>query len=227
MSKTQTPAEIDAQIDALSYQLAREQSLLEHYEREVERGRSYYQDEANAKTTVVQELKAQLAPLQSEYQARRWERAFIAKSTDGHVHRTMSCSTCNNGRTPTIFAWVTEMSGKTEAEIIEYAGINACTICYPNAPVTPQMRKAAKAAEVAARKAEREAAKRAKDLAKADRAHSLAIKVDELLDTFGDNEHGDTGAYRATYMEDTPHGKRFVKGYDNAFHVYSDILRRR
>lgn len=75
-----------------------------------------------------------LSRLGNEYRRRgTWTRAFIV--TDGHVHKSRECSTCNKGVDPTQFAWLPHLSGKTEAEIIEAASDRACTVCYPDAPV--------------------------------------------------------------------------------------------
>lgn len=72
--------------------------------------------------------------LENEYDRRGgWTRAWLV--TDGHVHRSRNCSTCNNGEQPTRFCWLPEMSGKKEEEIVEAAGDRACTVCYPSAPV--------------------------------------------------------------------------------------------
>jgi hypothetical protein len=57
-----------------------------------------------------------------------------------------SCSTCHP---TTRFAWLTELSGKNEDEIIDYAGYKACTVCYPKAPLYPSFIKGQKEAEAA------------------------------------------------------------------------------
>jgi hypothetical protein len=101
-----------------------------------------------------------------------WTRGFLV--TDGHVHSSMSCSTCNRGEFATQFTWLTEFSGHTEAEVVEAAADRACTVCYPSAPVetagpsrlmTPEEQTRAEQREAAAKaKAERDAAKIAKGL---------------------------------------------------------------
>lgn len=60
-----------------------------------------------------------------------WTRAFLVNNTNGHVHKSMGCSTCF---ADTQFAWLTGYSGQTEEQIIEAAGMRACTVCYPDAP---------------------------------------------------------------------------------------------
>lgn len=74
-----------------------------------------------------------MKPLNDEYRSRPWTRAFLV--TDGHVHSSMDCSTCNNGEYNTQFSWLTEFSGGTEADVVAAAADRACTVCYPSAPV--------------------------------------------------------------------------------------------
>lgn len=75
-----------------------------------------------------------LAKLDFEFDRRGgWNRCYLV--TDGHAHRTMHCSTCNNGEYPTRFSWMIDYSGKNEKEIVEAAGDRACSVCYPSAPV--------------------------------------------------------------------------------------------
>jgi hypothetical protein len=115
------------------------------------------------------------AKLTAEFDRRGgWTRAFLV--TDGHVHKTRQCSTCNKGEYPTEFSWMIDYSGKTEAEIVEAADERACTVCYPSAPVakkvgkpdlskskmfTPEEKERAAAREEAARKKAEKAAKAA------------------------------------------------------------------
>lgn len=75
-----------------------------------------------------------LAKLDGEFDRRGgWPRAYLV--TDGHVHSSMHCSTCNNGASRTRFFWMIDYSGRTHAEIVEAAGERACSVCYPDAPV--------------------------------------------------------------------------------------------
>lgn len=96
-----------------------------------------------ARETLVR-LRNEAAPLNAEYDRRPWTRAFLAVTNGGgHVHRSMGCSTCfldryddvtGEFKQGTAFAWMTEYSGKDEAEIVADAGERACTVCYPSAP---------------------------------------------------------------------------------------------
>lgn len=119
------------------------------------------------------EIGAQVEPLNAEFVRRGgWTRAFLVTNVNGHVHRTMGCTTCHS---TTQFHWLPELSAKDESEIIDAAGERACTVCYPNAPVdtlrrptriySPDEIEAQKARDArAAAKAEREAKRLAKAL---------------------------------------------------------------
>lgn len=75
-----------------------------------------------------------LSKLESTYSNRgSWNRAFVVPN--GHVHKSMGCSTCNKGEEPTKFQLLTDYSGKNEGSIVKDAGYRACTTCYPSAPV--------------------------------------------------------------------------------------------
>jgi hypothetical protein len=103
-------------------------------------------DEYDAKIAALHDdiaaLRVECEPYDAEYDSRPWTRAWIVTSSDGHVHNTMDCSTCNKQRqkrdgtwsAPTSFGWLPEVSGLPEDEIIMLAGEGACTVCYPSAP---------------------------------------------------------------------------------------------
>ena len=78
-------------------------------------------------------LVEQAQPYRDEYLRRGgWTRAWVVLNTNGHVHNTTACSTCFP---TTRFGWLPQVSGLDEAEIVAQAGSDACTICYPSAPV--------------------------------------------------------------------------------------------
>jgi hypothetical protein len=60
-----------------------------------------------------------------------WSRFFLCISTGGHIHSSTSCTTCT---ITTQFAWITELSGKTEAEAVDQLGEILCSVCFPTAP---------------------------------------------------------------------------------------------
>ncbi|AFN37782.1 hypothetical protein FGG44_gp94 [Mycobacterium phage MacnCheese] len=137
-----TPASIDGEIA----ELMTEQAILE------------------AKLANVRKRRAQLNEVYVD--RGRWERAYLVANVGGHVHSSTGCSTCFP---TTEFGWLTEESGKSEAEIVEAAGELACTVCYPSAPVEvlakpgtirrpDQIEREARQAERAAKSAEKAAA---------------------------------------------------------------------
>lgn len=105
--------------------------------------RTYLNAQAEDALARFDELTAAMAKnfrdsgvLEDEYNRRPWTRAFLADTkSEGHVHSTRDCSTCNNGLNRTRFGWQPQYSGADEAAIIKDAGYRACTVCYPNAPV--------------------------------------------------------------------------------------------
>lgn len=125
---------------------------------------------AHNRATSAQ-IDVEIRELSACYRDYYWNRAFLVKNANGHVHKSQDCSTCFDS---TQFAWLTEFSGANEDEIVEAAGETACTICYPSAPAEVLNRpstivNADKVAKEAA-KAEREAKRverEAKRLAKA------------------------------------------------------------
>lgn len=165
-----TPVEIDTELAALhgSYTVAMTKSLLHREAARKSTSSGHHEQLADDYLAEAKSIAAEMAPLEAEFAARGgWTRAFVV--ADGHVHSSMDCSTCNNGIYPTEFGWVTEFSGKTEAEVITAAGSRACTVCYPNAPVDAPAGRIFHATEVEAQKArdERAAKKAAADAKKA------------------------------------------------------------
>lgn len=61
-----------------------------------------------------------------------WSRFFIVNNVGGHIHWTMSCSTCYP---TTDFGWLPNLSGLTEADAVEEWGGILCSVCFPSAPV--------------------------------------------------------------------------------------------
>lgn len=85
------------------------------------------------KQVAANAAREEMVPFHAEWNARGgWTRAFLVTNNGGHVHRSMSCSTCYD---TTHFNWLPNYSGKDEAEIVSDAGERACTVCYPSAPV--------------------------------------------------------------------------------------------
>jgi len=76
--------------------------------------------------------QAEAAPLEALYNAEQWNRFFLVTNANGHIHRSMQCSTC---RWDTRFAWLPELSGLTEKDAVEAYGPKLCSVCFPSAPV--------------------------------------------------------------------------------------------
>lgn len=122
-------------------------------------------------------LGQEAQPLNAEFDRRGgWTRAYLVDNDNGHVHRSMSCSSCY---VTTRFHWVVDLSGHDEAEIVSAAGERACTVCYPSAPVSvlastsriegPNQRSAREEREARqVAKAARDAAKEAKSITNPD-----------------------------------------------------------
>lgn len=171
---TMSPAEIDEKLaeihgrTAVAYDAWVNESAKAQKIEDALRGRTFWTDKdlasSLARADKLQKAylaaKAEAVPFNEEYEARgRWTRAFIV--IDGHVHSSMSCSTCNNGRYMTRFGWLTELSDHDEAEIVEQAGERACTVCYPSAPVNAGPSKLFHKDELAAEQARQERAEKA------------------------------------------------------------------
>lgn len=108
-------------------------------------------------------LKDRVRELNKIYIQDPWTRAFLVINSNGHVHKTTDCSTCFD---TTRFEWLVQYSNDDENTIVEDAGQDACTVCYPSAPAEvlnrPSRIVTADKVAKAAAKAEREAKKAAK-----------------------------------------------------------------
>jgi hypothetical protein len=135
---------------------------------------------AYAKNLVTSlQIDIEIDELAACYRDYYWNRAFLVKASNGHVHKSQDCSTCFP---TTEFAWLPQLSGADETEIVEAAGETACTVCYPSAPAEVLNRPttivtADKVAKEAA-KAEREAKRLERD---AKRLAKAATKSGEPL----------------------------------------------
>lgn len=64
-----------------------------------------------------------------------WSRFFLVPG--GHIHSSRSCHTCNKSvMNPTSFAWMPNLSGKSDEEAVKDQGAYLCTVCFPDAPVS-------------------------------------------------------------------------------------------
>jgi hypothetical protein len=107
-------------------------------------------------------VNVEIAKLNKIYDQDPWTRAFLVINSNGHVHSSMDCNTCFP---TTRYNWLIQYSNDDENTIVEDAGQDACTICYPSAPAEVLNRasrivtadKIAKAQAKAERDAKREA----------------------------------------------------------------------
>jgi hypothetical protein len=74
---------------------------------------------------------ALLNPLNKTFAENGWSRFFLVTNTNGHIHKSMDCSTT---RPTTRFAWITSLSGLKEKDAVEQEGEILCTDCFPSAP---------------------------------------------------------------------------------------------
>jgi hypothetical protein len=139
---TATPAEIDEQLDTLSYEHMVAITRATQYQKISNDyfdkgmgsyGRKYMAD-AEGYAAKAADLMDQIRPLNAEFSRRGgWTRAFLVVNSNGHVHRNRECTTCF---ADTRYAWMTDFSGMDEDAIVDAAGERACTVCYPTAPVS-------------------------------------------------------------------------------------------
>ena len=108
-------------------------------------------------------INIEIGKLNAIYDQDPWTRAFLVINSNGHVHSSMDCSTCFP---TTRYQWLIQYSNDDEATIVEDAGKDACTICYPSAPAEvlnrPSRIVTADKVAKAAAKAERDAKKAAR-----------------------------------------------------------------
>jgi hypothetical protein len=109
------------------------------------------------------EVGSQILDLNEIYDQDPWTRAFLVINSNGHVHKSQDCSTCFD---TTRFQWLVQYSNDDENIIVEDAGQDACTVCYPSAPAEvlnrPSRIVTADKTAKAQAKAEREAKKAAR-----------------------------------------------------------------
>ena len=79
----------------------------------------------------IREVYFEICKLDEIYDQDPWTRAFLVLASNGHVHSSMDCNTCFP---TTRYNWLVQYSNDDEKTIVEDAGQDACTICYPSAP---------------------------------------------------------------------------------------------
>lgn len=90
-----------------------------------------YENKVEAIKEQLFKVNAEIRALNEIYDQDPWTRAFLVINSNGHVHSSMDCSTCF---ATTRYQWLIQYSNDDENTIVEDAGKDACTICYPSAP---------------------------------------------------------------------------------------------
>jgi hypothetical protein len=111
-----------------------------------------------------------------------WSRFYLVCNSNGHIHSSVNCSTCYED---TRYAWLTNLSGLTEADAVEAEGEVLCSVCFPSAPVAwtsgiSRRDKEAKA-QREAEKAERQRKKAEKSLSLNGDVVSISVSADEQV----------------------------------------------
>lgn len=156
---------------------------------------------AAAKLTAMrvqhEAVMGELDQLNAQYTG--WERYFLVTNAGGHVHSSTRCSTC---RWTTEFMWLTELSGKSNEELVEMAGERACTVCFPEAPVDVTKRPSYLKYDVEAReaKAVRDAEKAAKLVDKMAKALLPDGSELKLVARYGEAKNSYVSAYAKTLV---------------------------
>jgi len=139
-----------------------------HYATRVEEINKAIEKIAEIKSEIFK-VNGQIRDLDAIYDQDPWTRAFLVLASNGHVHSSLDCSTCFP---TTRYQWLIQYSNDDENTIVEDAGQDACTICYPSAPAetlnrpsrivtADKIAKAQAKAEREAKKAERIAKEKA------------------------------------------------------------------
>lgn len=85
---------------------------------------------------TVDAIDAIIDACEDEFDARGgWNRYWLVTSSQGHIHSSQSCSSCNKGRNATTFALVCDLSDAEASEAVDIFGAALCSVCFPDAPV--------------------------------------------------------------------------------------------
>ena len=101
-----------------------------HYPNRVEEIEKAIEKIARVKSEISK-VNVEISKLNAIYNQDPWTRAFLVLASNGHVHSSMDCNTCFP---TTRYNWLVQYSNDDENTIVEDAGEDACTICYPSAP---------------------------------------------------------------------------------------------
>jgi hypothetical protein len=130
---TQLSSWYDKRWDAISKLESAEDSIKfyeKYYPTSVEKIQES-RDKAAKVKLEISFINIEIGKLNAIYNQDPWTRAFLVIASNGHVHSSMDCSTCF---ATTRYQWLIQYSNDDEKTIVEDAGKDACTICYPSAP---------------------------------------------------------------------------------------------
>jgi hypothetical protein len=183
---SQTPAQIDAKLAELYFQVAKARALHDRIQtelREKAEGRRPFsirtEQDATGAFNALKDLILKANHFEQEYERRPWQRYWHVTNANGHIHRSQACTSCFPD---TQYGWRTDLSGLTDVEVVEREAYNACSVCMPIAPAEQRAaRERYNAEQREARRAEKQAKKDEKAAKALDRARKHALKVEKAL----------------------------------------------
>jgi hypothetical protein len=197
-----------------------------HYATRVEEINKAIEKIAEIKSEIFK-VNGQIRGLDAIYDQDPWTRAFLVLASNGHVHSSLDCSTCFP---TTRYQWLIQYSNDDENTIVEDAGQDACTICYPSAPAetlnrpsrivtADKIAKAQAKAEREAKKAERIAKEKAnaptasgKPLTYKEGKWTREIKTERSAITEWYSQYADSQREIVTeYYDGTPHTEESIQ----------------
>lgn len=97
---------------------------------------AHIDDKVAEALATLADINAQINACDDEFDARGgWNRFYLVTSSQGHIHSSTNCSSCNKGRNMTTFALVCDLSDAEASEAVDIFGAALCSVCFPDAPV--------------------------------------------------------------------------------------------
>ncbi len=205
------PTEIDALIAEASMELADIRVQIEREKSYRDSDSSYTRmrfDPATLERLTAQADEAEGILLTLEAKYTGWPRYFHVTNSNGHIHTSTSCSSCN---ALTQFAWRTDLSGLTEQQVVDREAYNACTVCMP---IAPAEQRAAREHYNAQQRAERQSEKTAKANEKLAKAAARAVKFLAKVDAAVEQHCGSWDAFWTEYSTYGHDGRKSVYRLD-------------
>lgn len=137
----------------------------------------YSNQDYYAAEVAVEQAGRELREIQDLYTG--WPRYFHVTNGNGHIHTSMSCTSCFP---TTTYVWRTDLSGLSPKEVVDREAYNACSVCMPIAPAEQRAARVYYNREQREKKQAEKDAKKAEKHAKAlDRARKHAVKVEKTI----------------------------------------------